>query len=1554
MAGEFEVTRLYAKIVPKLAGNFRLDLQRKINAAVKTAGGAAVKVDLQVNNASIDAAKKKIESRLATTKAKIKVTIDVKSIDRAMRERKTITVNANTSPAERAIRQTFQKIDGSSLLFAKGISDHINKGLKDGFQIPAGASSSIEQHLKSVAREADKTADKVKRDFDRAFKELQRNSTVKINVNDSDVEKLKLANLISRAKEKGIELKVDVDAATAETRLIALTKNRTVELKVDVDKSIVSQANTLLGTFGAGLGNSAKTANGLGDSLQHLGEGFGRVSSVAGAAGAALSGVGKVMGSLLKFAGDAGAETGNFASALGKLGSSVAVAGVLIGVASAVIAVLAALAAATLAVVGFTIAAVILGAIMSAIAVAAGAMAAALAAATTVIGGLVAGIGVAAAALLPVIGAFSEFLNVQQEAPKAAKAATGALQKQTGSLKAASDAAYGVVQAQRQVRNSSENLATAQRSLLRARERLTEAEEKAKLNLIELSRAARDAAGQEEDAETRLIRAQERLSGLDPLDNDSTDYREALRDVERAERDLADTREDNKKKLLDYEKAKKKGIKGDQDVIDARQGVKDAEKGVRNAREAQVDADHALTSAKLGLAAATQRQTAATAAYNTGVDSSTSAQRKLAKQFGDLTASGQKFFDTLKVGYDEVKKLQGIAQDAFLPGLDIALKNVLTLGPIIESAFGTIGKTMGNLAIQFSEVFSSDSGKSAIASLLGSFDKSLSSLGGSLADVVAIMLPAMAQLSEAAEPLVDTLGSGLVTIASGLAELFKSLSKSGTIDGLMSIVNSISTVISTVLVQFGGFISQISGTLTKIGPGMTKGLELFTGGIFDAMAKLINSGLVESFFEFLGQLGTMLSEMADNGFFQELGATMGEALEIIGGALIDLFSDPKVISDFIELFQIIPPLIKQLMSLLPLLLPAFVDFLTASVKLTEYLSPSIIGGIVTALTLFARVLDAVVIAGKAFDWIIETMAIGIGFLQLQGIKLAVNIIAGVIKGLTALWTIVRSFFVHAWEDLVQEIKELLGIASPSKVFAQIGVWILQGLLAGLKSVWNTIKTFFNTAVSFIKGVFGPVWGYLKDKVTVAWSLIKTAIMNSWTYIKNSVFNPMKTFITKTIPDAFRTGVNSIKTFFDKIKEYTRTPVAFVVNTIYNNGIRSLWNNIAGKVGLGQLNKIPGFAKGGKLPGNSGMQYKDDRLAFAGKKAIQLAGGEYVVNAPATAKHLPLLEAINDSGKVGKLRKKRGLLPDGESMPAFGLGGFLGDLWNKGKKNVQGALGKVSSAARGALGLAVTPAIKALRSAVPSVDKSRANFTDMAYAMPNKLLDGVSSFVGKDDKKNALTAGGGNIGGYMKMFNWVKERFPYAQLFSGLRNSRTLSGNPSLHNAGRAIDITPAREILDAIIKTYGGNATELISPWTDTNRWHGKLHPYSKAVQNQHGANGHGNKHIHWAMKLGGLVSGKGGGQSDRILRYLSNGEFVMNSKATAAIGANNLADANKMANLGSSRRQIRGNTSMVNAEFGNSQAPTIIDNTKNFEIELNVQDDHQADLVINKMNALM
>lgn len=188
------------------------------------------------------------------------------------------------------------------------------------------------------------------------------------------------------------------------------------------------------------------------------------------------------------------------------------------------------------------------------------------------------------------------------------------------------------------------------------------------------------------------------------------------------------------------------------------------------------------------------------------------------------------------------------------------------------------------------------------------------------------------------------------------------------------------------------------------------------------------------------------------------------------------------------------------------------------------------------------------------------------------------------------------------------------------------------------AVWKAIKTAIKATVDWF---VNTAWPWLKrriDETKLAFQILWAAIKEVWSRIKDHIqkvldtvfglFNKLKTFITQTIPNAFKTGVAAIGRFWHGLQELARKPIVFVVGIV--NKLIGGYNKIASVFKAPTAPTIPGFADGGLIPGTPSDV---DNLMAEGprRQAIRIATGEYIVNARSTAKNLPLLNAINSKG-----------------------------------------------------------------------------------------------------------------------------------------------------------------------------------------------------------------------------------------------------------------------------------------------------------------------------------
>lgn len=98
------------------------------------------------------------------------------------------------------------------------------------------------------------------------------------------------------------------------------------------------------------------------------------------------------------------------------------------------------------------------------------------------------------------------------------------------------------------------------------------------------------------------------------------------------------------------------------------------------------------------------------------------------------------------------------------------------------------------------------------------------------------------------------------------------------------------------------------------------------------------------------------------------------------------------------------------------------------------------------------------------------------------------------------------------DPLVNAVKDLLGIHSPSTVFSDIGQNLVLGLFGGISGIWSKITDFFATALDGIKQKFSDTWQAVKDGVSSAFSAIRDTMASIWNGIANTVRGAVNSII----------------------------------------------------------------------------------------------------------------------------------------------------------------------------------------------------------------------------------------------------------------------------------------------------------------------------------------------------------------------------------------------------------------------------------------------------------
>jgi hypothetical protein len=179
-----------------------------------------------------------------------------------------------------------------------------------------------------------------------------------------------------------------------------------------------------------------------------------------------------------------------------------------------------------------------------------------------------------------------------------------------------------------------------------------------------------------------------------------------------------------------------------------------------------------------------------------------------------------------------------------------------------------------------------------------------------------------------------------------------------------------------------------------------------------------------------------------------------------------------------------------------------------------------------------------------------------------------------------------------------------------------------------------------------------------------WRWTKAFADNTW----NTLVAGTKKFLRDS-RDAFVWGVGAIRSAWSKLKSAAKDPVNFVINTVYNNGIRKLWNKVMGWLHLPggmELGKVPMLAQGGAVPARPGMFNKPTAIVGEGRSAYP----EYVI--PTDPRYRSRAQGLWASA--------------GGDLQMLARGGVIGGILD----GVKRGAGKVLDLGRSALGLLDNP------------------------------------------------------------------------------------------------------------------------------------------------------------------------------------------------------------------------------------------------------------------------
>lgn len=425
--------------------------------------------------------------------------------------------------------------------------------------------------------------------------------------------------------------------------------------------------------------------------------------------------------------------------------------------------------------------------------------------------------------------------------------------------------------------------------------------------------------------------------------------------------------------------------------------------------------------------------------------------------------------DNLKLGYggtkEEMERLLADAEKLSGQKFDISsYSDIVDAIHVVQTEMGITGTTAAEAASTIEG--SGGSAKAAWANLItgiaddnadldtliGNFVSSVETAAGNIIPRVSAILGGISQLVTSASTtiipmVITTITDNLPSLLQAAAALVGALGQ-GIIDSLPAITQAAIDILF--------FLSN----------GLIENLPTLIDGIVQVTMTIVQMLTSPDFLTQLIETAILLITTLAQGLIDAIPQLIAAVPLIIGNLLAAIIVElPNIIQMGIGLlFALIDGIIKcipELVAAVPTLIIAFINgivnnldkIILAGPQIIVSLITGIIGAIPELIAAVPRIIAAIADTIRNYDWG------GIGK----------NIVRGLKNGIAGMWGNIKSWFSDKVNGLVSGVKKILGIASPSKVFAGIGGFMAEGLGEGFDDQFKSVKKDIEGNMSFDAG-----------------------------------------------------------------------------------------------------------------------------------------------------------------------------------------------------------------------------------------------------------------------------------------------------------------------------------------------------------------------------------------------------------------------------------------------------------------------------------------------------
>ncbi|MBW1600901.1 peptidoglycan DD-metalloendopeptidase family protein [Streptomyces sp. JJ66] len=637
----------------------------------------------------------------------------------------------------------------------------------------------------------------------------------------------------------------------------------------------------------------------------------------------------------------------------------------------------------------------------------------------------------------------------------------------------------------------------------------------------------------------------------------------------------------------------------------------------------------------------------------------------------NLSIAAQPAFERMMAGFAgavesvNARIAQGLASGGLREGIETAFGILAQLGDVLGAVLGAVsqlfkaasdagGQLLGVLAAVFTEI--------GRVLALPQVQAQLRTLFGAVADIVGALLPVLGALIEAVVPLLAAIAPAFAAIAQALGPVLVQLAQvlgaalGPVIDALLPVVELVASaligIVQAVMPLLEPIAQLIASLVSALTPALTPIIAIVTAIVEQLAGPL--TAVIEALTPAFELVGQMIAEVFTQlePLFPPLAAAMADFAGLLVGVVGEALT--QVLRAIQPLIPIGVQLVETVFEAMRPVLPVLSAALAAIADAIGMILPPLAALVLEIYTQLMPVVEQLlpVIAqlaaqlGEALMEALPPLAEALVVL-VEALMPLVPVVAELMTMLLELGTDILMQMITAVIDLTLAVVPLLPpLAELIGLVVRLATGVLSWLLPPLVELVRVLVGPFvsatstaigwiasivgaiSTLVTWIRDELGPKFRWLLDKVVrPVWNAIRDKIVNIWKDKIKPAFDALKRGVD-AVRRGFETAKDGIKKAWDKVSGIAKKPVKFVIETVYNRGIRKVWNKVADLVDLKPLNKVylpRGFKEGGRTRG--GVPGKDSIPILA-------MADEYIVKRDSARKlGFGTLDYINRTGEL---------------------------------------------------------------------------------------------------------------------------------------------------------------------------------------------------------------------------------------------------------------------------------------------------------------------------------